>query len=154
MFWYRAECRLGRFSVVGTTVKKTEIPRDLLADEHHQKIKGEKCFIATTVGGGCILGAEVAETAGCEDLTAAYGVFGQEAVEAGLNFHGSRQASTQRARAFALLWNFTPWHPAVTQTNNGFHCPAQRLNQHRYHDCWLQNLLISASANPAVLHSP
>jgi len=81
MFWYRAECRLGRFSVVGTTVKKTEIPRDLLADEHHQKIKGEKCFIATTVGGGCILGAEVAETAGCEDLTAAYGVFGQEAVE-------------------------------------------------------------------------
>ena len=29
--------------------------------------------------------------------------------------------------------------------NHGWRCPAERLNQHRYHDCWLQNLLISAS---------
>ena len=45
----------------------------------------------------------------------------------------------------ALLCNFTPWHPAVAGENQGWRCPAERLNQHRYHNCWLQNLLISAS---------
>ena len=29
--------------------------------------------------------------------------------------------------------------------SQGWRCPAERLNQRRYHDCWLQNLLISAS---------
>jgi hypothetical protein len=287
MFWYRIECCLGRFSVVGTTVTTVEIPVDLLADEHHQKVNKDKCYIATTVGGGCVLGADVARTAGCDDLTRAYGVFRQEAVavqpdyapktvntdgwkatrqawtglfsgivvllcflhawlkirdrgkhlgqqffdlgervwevyrspgkrscaqrirslrnwastnltgpvlaktldlcskskhwtthcehpnghrtsnmldrlmrgmnsyfESGLNFHGSRQASTERARAWALLWNFTPWHPAVTRANNGYQCPAERLNQHRYHNNWLQNLLISASAKTGITTTP
>jgi hypothetical protein len=29
--------------------------------------------------------------------------------------------------------------------NDGWRSPAERRNEHRYHDDWLQNLLISAS---------
>ncbi len=277
MFWYRMECGLGRASIVGTTVK-LELPEHLLADEHHQTLDGEKIFIATTVAEGCCLGAEPAQTAGTEDLKAAYAVFGDEArnvtpeyapqtvntdgwkatqaawkalfptviilacflhawlkirdrakhlkekfaevsqqvweayhspdrrsfaqrlrrlrewatehlsgivlekvldlcgkrdrwslayrhpeghrtsnmldrlmrgmnryFDSGQHLHGSRPACRQHCRAWALLWNFTPWHPATTQKNEGWRCPAERLNQHRYHDSWLQNLLISAS---------
>jgi len=44
MFWYRLECGLGRFSVVGTTVRHAELPAHLLADEHHQQLDGAKVF--------------------------------------------------------------------------------------------------------------
>src|SRR5512135_691919 len=74
MAWYRRECALGRFSIVGTTVRQAELPAHLLADEHHQSRDGQKLYIATTVGGGCLLGAEPAEAAGGDDLGAAYGV--------------------------------------------------------------------------------
>ena len=73
MSWYRLECGLGRFSVVGTTVRQAELPEHLLADEHHQPLDGQKVYIATTVGAGCCLGAEPAPTAGTDDLKAAYG---------------------------------------------------------------------------------
>ncbi len=63
----------------------------------------------------------------------------------GQHLHGSLEACRLHCRAWALLCNFTPWHPAVARENQGWRCPAERLNQHRYHDCWLQNLLISAS---------
>ena len=63
----------------------------------------------------------------------------------GQHLHGSLEACRLHCRAWALLCNFTPWHPAVAGENQGWRCPAERLNQHRYHDCWLQNLLISAS---------
>jgi len=278
MYWYRLECGLGRFSIVGTTVGKEELPEHLLADEHHQTLDGEKVYIATTVGGGCILGAEPAPTAGTEDLKAAYEVFKDEARDVtpgyapktvstdgwqgtqaawkilfpavvvllcflhawlkirdrakhlkevftevsrrvwdayhapnrrsfaqrlrslrqwakghlsgivlekvldlcgkrdrwsiayshpgghrtsnmldrlmrgmnryfdhGQHLHGSNEACRLHCRAWALLWNFTPWHPATARANEGWRCPAERLKQHRYHDCWLQNLLISGS---------
>jgi hypothetical protein len=79
MSWYRQECALGRFSVVGTTVRRADVPAHLLADEHHQPRDGQKVYIATTVGGGCCLGAEPAEAAGIDDLKAAYAVFKAEA---------------------------------------------------------------------------
>lgn len=277
MYWYRLECGLGRASIVGTTVK-VELPEHLLADEHHQMRQGQKTYIATTVAEGCCLGAEPTETAGTDDLKAAYGVFKEEArdvtpeyapvtvstdgwkgtqgawkalfpkvvillcflhgwlkirdrakhlkeqfaevsrrvweayhapdrrrfaqrlrrlrqwatqhlagivlekvldlcgkrdrwaiayrhpdghrtsnmldrqmrgmnryFEAGQHLHGSREACRRHCRAWALLSNFRPWHPATTRKNHGWRSPAERLNQHRYHDCWLQNLLISAS---------
>lgn len=277
MYWYRLECGLGRASIVGTTVK-VELPVHLLADEHHQMLKGQKTYIATTVAEGCCLGAEPAETAGTDDLKAAYGVFKEEVrdvtpeyapvsvstdgwkgtqaawkelfpkvvillcflhgwlkirdrakhlkeqfgeisrrvweayhapdrrrfaqrlrrlrqwatqhlegivlekvldlcrkrdrwsiayrhpdghrtsnmldrlmrgmnryFEAGQHLHGSAEACRRHCRAWALLCNFRPWHPATTRKNQGWQSPAERLNQHRYHDCWLQNLLISAS---------
>ena len=56
-----------------------ELPEHLLADEHHQTLDGQKVYIATTVGAGCVLGAEPAATAGTDDLKAAYGVFKDEA---------------------------------------------------------------------------
>ncbi len=56
-------------------------PEDLLADEHHQTLDGEKVYIATTVAGGCCLGAEPATTAGADDLKAAYEVFKDEALD-------------------------------------------------------------------------
>jgi hypothetical protein len=278
MYWYRLECGLGRFSVVGATVRQAELPDHLLADEHHQPRDGRKVYIATTVGGGCCLGAEPAETAGTDDLKAAYEVFKDEALDVapgyaprtvstdgwkgtkaawralfkgvvilqcflhawlkvrdrakhlkdlfaevsrrvweayhapnrrcfgqrlrwlrqwatghltgvvlenvldlcgkrkrwsvayrhpgghrtsnmldrqmrgmnryfdqGQHLHGSREACRLHCRAWALLWNFAPWHPATARENNDWRCPAERLNRHRYHDCWLQNLLISAS---------
>ncbi len=277
MYWYRLECGLGRASIVGTTLK-VELPEHLLADEHHQTLDGQKVSIATTVAAGCCLGAEPAETAGTDDLKAAYGVFKEEArdvsseyapvtvstdgwkgaqaawkalfpkviillcflhgwlkirdrakhlkeqfaevsrrvweayhapdrrhfgqplrrlkpgagehltgvvretvsalcekrprfalayhhagghrtrnmldrlmrgmngyFDRGQHLHGSHAASRRHCRAWALLWNFAPWHPATTRQNGGWRSPAERLNQHRYHDCWLQNLLVSAS---------
>ena len=278
MSWYRMECGLGRFSVVGTTVRTATLPEHLLADEHHQGLDGQKVYIATTVGNGCCLGAEPAEAAGSDKLKVAYQVFKDEACDVspkyapktvstdgwkgtqaawkmlftkvvillcflhawlkirdrakhlkevfaevsrrvwdtyhatdrrsfaqrlrslrqwaaghltgivlekvldlcgkrdrwsiayrhpgghrtsnmldrlmrgmnryfdqGQHLHGSLEACRLHCRAWALLCNFTPWHPAVAGENQGWRCPAERLNQHRYHDCWLQNLLISAS---------
>jgi len=278
MFWYRLEVGLGRFSVAGTTVRWAKLPPHLLADEHHQTCGGKKQYIATTVGGGCCLGAAVAETAGTDDLQAAYSVFKAEAgnidpnyapqtvntdgwrgtqaawrglfpfvvvlqcflhgwlkirdrakhlqemfleigtrvwdayrapnrrsfsqhlrvlrswaeshlsgivlesvvdlcdkrdrwsvaydhpqghrtsnmldrIMRGMNryffdgqhLHGSRETSERHSRAWALLWNFAPWHPTVASDHNGWNSPAERLNKHRYHINWLQNLLISAS---------
>ena len=71
--------RLGRARIVGTTVRHAELPKHLLADEHHQTRDGQKTYIATTVAEGCCLGAEPAPTAGTDDLKAAYGVFRDEA---------------------------------------------------------------------------
>jgi len=80
-FWYRLETSLGRNNIVGTTVKTVPIPVHLLADEHHEKINGEKAYIATTVAEGVILGAEVSSSASRDDLQKAYGIFKAEAQE-------------------------------------------------------------------------
>jgi hypothetical protein len=278
MYWYRQECGLGRFSLVGTTIRRVDVPEHLLADEHHQPLDGQKVYIATTVGGGCCLGAEPAEAAGADDLKAAYAVFKGEArnvtpsyapetvstdgwkgtqaawkalfprvvillcflhgwlkvrdrakhlkglfaevsrrvwaayhapdrrgfgqrlrrlrewagghlsgvvlenvldlcrkgrrfavayrhpgghrtstmldrqmrgmnryFDHGQHLHGSLDACRLHGRAWALLWNFAPWHPTTTCLNQDWRCPAERLNRHLYHDTWLQNLLVSAS---------
>lgn len=41
--------------------------------------------------------------------------------------------------------NYAPWQPATAKHNGGWRCPAERLNKHRYHDNWLENLLVSGS---------
>ena len=64
MYWYRLEQGLGRCSGVGTTVKSPEhLPKDLVADEKHSWLKGERVYIATTAAQDCILGASVAPSA-------------------------------------------------------------------------------------------
>jgi hypothetical protein len=63
----------------------------------------------------------------------------------GQHLHGTQVAGDRHVRAWALLFNFRPWHPAVTRARGGWRCPVERLNRHRYHDDWLQNLLVSAS---------
>jgi hypothetical protein len=61
------------------------------------------------------------------------------------HLHGSVEACALHCRAWALLYNFRPWHKATERANDGWRSPAERLNRHRYHDDWLQNLLVSAS---------
>lgn len=279
MYWYRLECHFGRNSIVGTTVRKAKIPKQLLADEHHQTRDGEKVYLATTVGDDCCLGVGVAEDASTEQLTQAYGEFREEALNvepdylpetvntdgwkgtraawpalfptiillrcflhawlkirdrgknlkdtfyelsrrvwevyhapnkrsqsqrirhlriwANANLTGTvlvavldlcdkkdawlaahdypeghhtsnmldrmmrsmnryftcsqhlhgKKGTRHHVRAYALLHNFTPWNPVTTKANNGWKSPAERLNKHRYHHDWLQNLLVSASMN-------
>ena len=78
-YWYRMTGHLGRYSIVGTTVKDREkIPQNLLADEKHVRLNGAKAYIATTVGEDCILGASLALNADEEALTEAYGRFQAE----------------------------------------------------------------------------
>ena len=287
MRWYRLEIGLGRNSIVGTTVRRAAIPENLLADEHHRRRDGQKKYIATTVGGDCVLGAALSERASSDDLQEAYGVFKEEArdvqhdyvpktvntdgwqgtqnawkvlfplvailqcflhawlkirdrakhlgdlffeaservwhayhapdrrsfsqrlrglrqwasgrltgiildkvldlcdkrdlwtiaydhpqghrtsnmldrlmrsmnryFDRGQHLHGSRGACDQHCRAWALLHNFTPWHPATTEGNDGWQSPAERLNRHRYHDNWLENLLVSASLGGYRNHPP
>jgi hypothetical protein len=80
MYWYRLEQGLSRFSVVGTTVKSPkQLPKDLVADEKHSWLKGERVYIATTAAQDCILGASVAKSSAQADLEKAYGVLASEA---------------------------------------------------------------------------
>ncbi len=83
MYWYRLERSLGRFSLVGTTVRAAaRLPRHLVADEKHTTLvedQSRKVYLAATAGGGCCLGMALAETAGADDLTAAYSGFRDEA---------------------------------------------------------------------------
>jgi hypothetical protein len=61
------------------------------------------------------------------------------------HLHGCAEATELHVRAWALLYNFTPWGPQAQRDNEPWRSPAERLNQHRYHDNWLHNLFISAS---------
>ena len=82
MFWYRAIERLGRSSLVGTTVGEPgRMPEHLAADEHHVDWAGQKGYVATAVGGGCILGVALRSSADDVHLREAYGVFAAEARE-------------------------------------------------------------------------
>ncbi|UBF24131.1 hypothetical protein K9N68_39615 (plasmid) [Kovacikia minuta CCNUW1] len=64
-------------------------PPHLLSDEKHTWWQGERVYVATTVGEGCILGAQLSVGAGSEALQEAYRVFAQEARE--LDSHYSPQ---------------------------------------------------------------
>jgi hypothetical protein len=60
-------------------------------------------------------------------------------------FHGSSDTAELTIRGYVLIENFAPSNPYTIRKYNGWQSPAERLNQFRYHDNWLQNLLISAS---------
>jgi hypothetical protein len=80
MFWHRLVERLGRCSLVGATVRDpARLPEHLAADEHHVDWAGQKGYVATTVGGGCILGVALTSAADDDHLQEAYGVFAAEA---------------------------------------------------------------------------
>ncbi|MCI5132879.1 MAG: hypothetical protein D3904_15515 [Candidatus Electrothrix sp. EH2] len=81
-YWYRMAGSLGRFSLVGTTVRyPTKLPLHIAADEKHTKIRGEKCYIPTTVGSGCILGAAVTKNAGNVALLRGYETIPRKNIE-------------------------------------------------------------------------
>src|SRR4051794_13459309 len=80
MYWHRVVERLGRSSLVGTTVRDpARLPAHLAADEHHADWAGQKGYVATTVGGGCVLGVALTSSADDDHLLEAYGVFAAEA---------------------------------------------------------------------------
>lgn len=88
MFYYRAWLSLGRPMIVGTTVKKAaDLPPHLLADEKHTWLKGQRHYVATTVGEGCFLGAAVVAEASTEALQAGYGEFLAEARDLAPAYH-------------------------------------------------------------------
>ena len=103
-YWERLELRLGHNSLVGTTVKRADhLPTDVLADEKHTRLNGEKVYVATTVGAECVLGASLTIQADTEHLQEAYGHFKTEAqnVQADyqpttVNTDGWREAHPER----------------------------------------------------------
>jgi hypothetical protein len=87
MYWYRCHNSLASKSIIGTTIQKdTRIPVDIVGDEHHSKLSGNKAYIATTVAKGCFLGVEVTNTCDEKELTEAYGVFKEESLQLDLNY--------------------------------------------------------------------
>ncbi len=80
MYWHRLVERLGRSSLVGATIRDpARLPEHLAADEHHADWAGQKGYLATTVGAGCILGVALTSSADDDHLREAYGVFAAEA---------------------------------------------------------------------------
>jgi hypothetical protein len=79
LYWQRQVERLGRYDLVGTTIKSADqLPQHLLADEKHTRLNGEKAYIATTVADDCVLGVSVALKADAPHLTEAYSHFKEE----------------------------------------------------------------------------
>lgn len=82
MYWHRHLERLGRNSLVGTTVRVREkLPVHLAADEHHAHWQGEKGYVATVAAQGCLLGVALTDEADQSHLEEAYGIFASEARE-------------------------------------------------------------------------
>lgn len=87
MWWYRLYGCLGKASVVGSTVYDPDkLPYDLLADEHHIRIRGKKAYVATTIGQGCILGVEACAKADEVSLQEGYALFQKEALDIKANY--------------------------------------------------------------------
>jgi hypothetical protein len=79
-YWQRHVERLGRYDLVGTTIKSSDnLSQHLLADEKHSRLNGGKVYIATTVSMDCVLGASIALKADTPHLKEAYSHFKQEA---------------------------------------------------------------------------
>ncbi len=57
-----------------------EIPCNVIGDEYHTKLRGEKIYIATTIAEDCILGVKATKECNEAGLTEAYGVFKEEAI--------------------------------------------------------------------------
>src|ERR1019366_2795676 len=103
MYWYRIEVSLGRNSLVGTTVRRVDVPPDLVADEHHQTHDGQKVYIATVVAEGCCLGASVVDTCDEAGLTEGYGVFVEEAQDVRPGY-APETVNTDGWKATRLAW--------------------------------------------------
>jgi len=60
-------------------------------------------------------------------------------------FHGTTESAELSIRGWTLIQNFAPSNPLTVKKHGGLQSPAECLNEFRYHDNWLHNLLISAS---------
>lgn len=104
MYWYRMESAFGRNSIVGTTVKDpNKLPQHLSADEKHSWLKGEKVYIATTVGAQSILGVSVCENADEISLKEGYSQFQKEAKNISEDYEPTT-VNTDGWKATELAW--------------------------------------------------
>ena len=84
--WLNRVNHLGRFSVVGTTIKSPNlIPPSLTADEKAVRrpitfLNGKEVYACVTVGNDCMLGADLSLTEDEDGLKESYGVFKEEAL--------------------------------------------------------------------------
>ena len=62
-------------------------------------------------------------------------------------FHGTRESASLYVRAMALVWNFHPYGQKTQDKYGPRASPFQQLNGFRYHDNWLENMMIAASLN-------
>jgi len=86
-YWYRVCQALGRCSIVGTTIKDPKMmPVNLVADEKHSWLLGERIYVPTTVAAGCFLGVDIVEQAGTEALVEGYKSFQTEALALNPNY--------------------------------------------------------------------
>ena len=104
--------RLGRNSLVGTTVHDpAQLPSHLAADEHHADWAGQKGYVATTVGEGCVLGVGLTASADDAHLEEAYGVFAAEARDVEPEY----APETVNTDGWASTRNaFQTWFPLIT----------------------------------------
>ena len=86
-WWYRLFISLSQHDIVGTTIGAAkDLPSDILADEHHIKVKGVKKYVATTVAADCFLGMAVCDEASEASLSLGYGVFKEECEQIDPNY--------------------------------------------------------------------
>jgi len=79
-YYERLLASLGRFHLVGTTIKQADrLPTQLVADEKITWEAGQEVLLATTVAQGCFLGAALASDTSAVALEKAYGEFKTEA---------------------------------------------------------------------------
>jgi len=79
-YYERLLASVGRFHLVGTTVKQADrLPVQLVADEKITWEAGQEVLLATTVAQGCFLGAALASATSGAALEIAYGEFKTEA---------------------------------------------------------------------------
>lgn len=62
-------------------------------------------------------------------------------------FKGTIETARLHIRGWALIQNFSPWNPITMKKYKGWRSPVENLNQKRYHEDWLQNLLVSSCAH-------
>jgi hypothetical protein len=60
-------------------------------------------------------------------------------------FHGHIASASLYARAMALVWNFHPYDQRTQKKYGPRASPFERVNGFRYHDNWLENLMVAAS---------
>lgn len=112
MFWYRAWMMWGRFHLVGTTIKDpAKLPAHLVADEKQTWVRGEKCYVPTVVGAGCILGVSVVTAASSEEFKRGYGEFAAEAAQL-LPAYSPQTVCTDGWQATREAWRWL--YPSVT----------------------------------------
>jgi hypothetical protein len=103
-FWERAWLSFGRVSVVGTTVKEAaRLPAHLVADEKITWLGGHEVVVATTTGGGCLLGIGLAQGETAEQLQKAYGEFKEETQQLDATY-SPETVCTDGFKSTRLVW--------------------------------------------------